>query len=80
MTGGRFPDLATVAFTGRAEDPFTFGSGTLGNGFCWETGVKTGARKDRNDSTVAEVHAVVEATARWIFAARAGSSFGVMMI
>ena len=42
-------------------------------------GVKTGARKERKDSTVAEVHAVVEATARWIFAARAGRSFRVMV-
>ena len=79
VTGGRFPARATVAFTGRAEDPFTFGGGTLGDGFCWETGVDTGARKERNDSTVAEVHAVGEATARWIFAARAGSSFEVMI-
>ena len=39
-----------------------------------------GTRKDRNDSTVAEVHVVVEATARWRFAARAGSSFRVMII
>ena len=41
--------------------------------------MNTGARRDRSDSTVAEVHAVGEATARWIFAARAGSSFGVMI-
>ena len=79
MTGGRFPTRATAAFTGRAEDPFTFGSGTVADGVCCEMGLKTGARKDRNDSTVAEVHAVVEATARWIFAARAGSSFRVMV-
>ena len=38
-----------------------------------------GARKDRKDSTVVEVHVVVEATARWILAARAGSSFRVMV-
>ena len=78
-TGGRFPARATVAFTGRAEDPFTFGSGTLAGGVCCEMGLKVGARKERNDSTVAEVHVVVEATARWIFAARAGSSFRVMV-
>ena len=64
MTGGRFPTRATVGFNGRAEDPFTFGGGTLADGLCWGMRVKTGARKDRNDSTVAEVHAVVEATAR----------------
>ena len=76
MTAGRFPARATVVFTGRVEDPFNFGGGTLADGFfCWVTGLKVGARKDRNDSTVAEVHDVVEATARWRFAARAGSSF-----
>ena len=64
MTGGRFPARATVAFTGRAEDPFTFGSGPLADGVFWEMGLETGARKDRNDSTVAEVHDAVEATAR----------------
>ena len=46
---------------------------------CWRTGLRVGARKDRNDSTVAVVHVVGEATALWIFAARAGSSFRVMV-
>lgn len=79
VTAGRFPARATVAFTGRADNPFPFGGGTLTDGFfCWRTGFKAGARNDRNDSTVADVHAVVEATARWIFAARADSSFRVI--
>ena len=43
-------------------------------------GLTVGTRKDRSDSTVAEVHVVEEATARWIFATRAGSSFRVMII
>lgn len=64
-TAGRFPARATVAFAGRAETPFPFSGGTLVDGFlCWRTGLKLGARKDRNDSTVADVHVVVEATAR----------------
>lgn len=80
MTAGGFLARATVAFTGRAEDPFPFGGGTLADGFFdWRTGFKAGARKDRSDSTVAEVHVVVEAIARWIFAARAGSSFLVIV-
>ena len=64
-TAGRFPARATVAFPGRAEEPFPFGGGTsTGAFFCCIKGFKVGARKDRNDSIVAEVHAVVEATAR----------------
>lgn len=64
-TAGRFPARATVAFAGRAEDPLPFGGGTLVDGFFgWRTGLKFGVRKDRNDSTVADVHVVVEATAR----------------
>ena len=62
VTAGLFP---AVTFAARAEDPFTFGGRTLAEGFsCWRVGLKVGARKERNDSTVAEVHDVVEATAR----------------
>ena len=65
MTAGRFPARATVAFVGRIEEPFPFGGGTLTDGFfCCKEVLEVGARKDRNDSTVAEVHNVVEATAR----------------
>lgn len=81
MTAGRFPARATAAFTGCDEDPFPLADGTLASDFfCWRAGLIAGKRKDRNDSTVAEVHAVVEATARWIFAARAGSSFWVIVM
>ena len=80
VAAGRFLARATVAFTGRPEDPFTFGGGTLTDDLlCWRTGLRAGASKDRSDSTVAEVHVVVEATALWIFAARADSSFRVMV-
>ena len=80
MTAGRLPARATGAFTGRAEEPLPLGGGILASTFFLSrAGFIAGARKDRNDSTVAEVHAVVEATARWIFAARAGSSFRVIV-
>ena len=62
VTAGRF---RAVAFAARAEGPFTFGGRALVDGLlCWRIGLKVGARKERNDSTVAEVHDVVEATAR----------------
>lgn len=62
VAAGRF---RAVAFAARAEDPFTFGGRALVDGLlCWRIGLKVGARKARNDSTVAEVHDVVEATAR----------------
>lgn len=80
MTAGRLPARATDGFTGLAEAPFPFGGGTLAvDEFGCKAELKAGARKDRSDSTVAEVHDVGEATARWIFAARAGNSLRVMV-